>query len=183
MLVLEEIKTLWAELVTQNGFNLVFHTSVLPVEYKNCFPALDRKVSELLNSGIKLEGILALGEGAEDFKLETQAYNIDDVPELSDNAGEIRNGKRIFSDFPENKIFPLRFPVEAFSRIRTSTHAGFFICNHLCAEMSMNYGKDQKIPYFGFIHVPKVGSGGMFTSDVCAAVIMNGFKALSSGSK
>jgi len=52
---------------------------------------------------------------------------------------------------------------------------GFFVCNHLCARMGMEFS-DQNKPYFGFIHVPRTGMGGIFTAEVCAAVIVNGFK-------
>ena len=155
-----------------------FHYLTLPVVYKDCFPALDQEVKKLAASGIKLEGVLALGEGAEEFKLETQGHNLDDVAELADNSGEVRANKKIFADHPVDMPFALRFPFEAFSRIRTSKNAGFYICNHLCSEMSYHYGKLDTLPYFGFIHVPKVGCGGMFTPDVCAAVIVNGFKKI-----
>jgi pyrrolidone-carboxylate peptidase len=155
-----------------------FHYVVLPVEYKRCFLVLDEKVKQLAQIGIAIEGVLAIGEGAEEFKLETQGHNLDDVPELADNAGEIRSGKKIHDDYPIEAPFALRFPFEAFSRIRSSKNAGFYICNHLCVEMSYHYGKDDKISYFGFIHVPKTGSGGMFTADVCASVILNGFKKI-----
>jgi pyrrolidone-carboxylate peptidase len=178
MLVLDEIKKLEQENRANDDFHYVFHYAVLPVVYATCFTSLDKEVNALFAEGIKLEGVLGLGEGAEEFKLETQAHNIDDVPEVADNAGEIRSGKKIFSDYPVDIPFPLRFPFEAFSRIRTSKNAGFFICNHISAEMSVQYGKSDRIPYFGFIHVPKVGSGGMFTPDVCAAVIVNSFKKI-----
>ena len=178
MTVLGEIKKLETENGSDAAWNYKFHYAILPVVYKNCFSVLEEQVSNLLKSGIKLEGILNLGEGAEEFKLETQANNLDDVAEVSDNSGETRTNKKIFKDYPIDMPLPLRFPFEAFARIRSSKSPGFFICNHLCAEMSVNYGKSDRIPYFGFIHVPKTGSGGMFTADVCAAVIVNGFKKI-----
>jgi pyrrolidone-carboxylate peptidase len=177
MAVQAEIKKLETE-ISDPAWHLTFHYAVLPVEYKRCFPVLEEEVKKLAASGIKIEGILALGEGAEEFKLETQGNNLDDVPELSDNAGEARGNKKIIDAFPVDMPFPLRFPFEAFGRIRTSINAGFYICNHLITEMSHAYTSSDRIPFFGFIHVPKAGSGGMFTADVCAAVIVNAFKRL-----
>jgi pyrrolidone-carboxylate peptidase len=84
----------------------------------------------------------------------------------------------IFKDLPADATLPLRFPFDAFSRIRSSNHPGFFICNHLCAKMAREAESLPGSPYFGFIHVPKTGSGGMFTPDVCAAVIVNGMKKI-----
>ena len=178
MAVQEEFRTLEQAEMDAKSWVLQFHYVVLPVEYKRCFTALDEKVNQLAKIGIAIDGVLAIGEGAEEFKLETQGLNLDDVPELADNAGEIRSGKKIHDDYPIEAPFALRFPFEAFSRIRSSKNAGFFICNHICVEMSYHYGKDSQIPYFGFIHVPKTGSGGMFTADVCASVILNGFKKI-----
>lgn len=177
MLVLDEMNklALASDLAEQA---IEFHYGVLPVVYDTCFQALDQLEKGLGKQGIHLEGILALGEGAEEFKLETQGANLDDVPEVADNSGVKRSEQKIFTDYPVDTPLALRFPFEAFNRIRTSKNAGFFVCNHLIAEMSVNYGSSERIPYFGFIHVPKVGSGGMFTPDVCAAVIFNGFRKL-----
>jgi pyrrolidone-carboxylate peptidase len=181
MHVQNEIKKLESELLageSESSWNFKFHYIVLPVEYKRCFSVLDTEIKSLAKQKLKLEGVLALGEGAEEFKMETQGHNLDDVAELADNAGETRANQKIIADFPVDMQFPLRFPFEAFSRIRSSKNAGFYICNHLCTEMSYHYSKNDELPYFGFIHVPKTGSGGMFTPDVCAAVIVNGFKKL-----
>jgi pyrrolidone-carboxylate peptidase len=176
ILVQEEMKKLEVEAKANADWNYEFHYAVLPVVYKTCFSKLEEEVTKILATGVKFEGVLALGEGAEEFKLETQGNNLDDVPELADNSGDARGNKKIIPDFPVDMPFPLRFPFEAFARIRTSKNAGFYICNHLVTEMSYHYSKSDRVPYFGFIHVPKAGSGGMFTADVCAAVIVNGFK-------
>jgi hypothetical protein len=40
------------------------------------------------------------------------------------------------------------------------------------------YAATEKHPFFGFIHVPRTGMGGIFTADVCAAIIVNGFKKI-----
>ena len=160
----------------------VFHFGVLPVEYDRCFEVLNNEVSNLHTKGIALEGILSLGEGAEEFKLETQANNLDDLPELADNRGVMRKEQLIFDDLPEDAAIPLRFPFAAFSRIRTSQNPGNFVCNHLCAKMGRKTQEEPNGPVFGFIHVPKIGSGGIFTPDICAAVILNGFKSLGASS-
>ena len=175
-LVLEEIKKLEKESGSDENWNYEFHYAELPTEYKRCFTVLDAEVEKIIQSGQHLEGVLCLGEASEEFKLETQAHNLNDVAELSDNAGETRANQKIFAELPVDMPLPLRFPFEAFSRIRSSKSPGFYICNHVCANMSYHYGKSERIKYFGFIHVPKVGGGGMFTADVCAAVIVNAFK-------
>ena len=167
-LVLAEIKKI------AEADSLVFYYHVLPTEYDHCFDVLMEKVSSLKKDGITLEGILSLGEGAEEFKLETRANNLDDVPNFPDNKGVVRVEQKIFPKLKDETI-PLRFPFEAFSRIRSSNSPGFYICNHLCARAGHAFA-DPSQPYFGFIHVPRAGQGGVFTPDVCAAMIVNSLK-------
>ena len=174
--VLAEIEKLSVANGTDPAWNFDFYFHTLPTEYEGCFPSLMKEIETLQNKKIKLEGVLSIGERAEEFKLETQANNLDDVPGFPDNKGVIRSGQKIFPKLKEDFI-PLRFPFEAFSRIRTSKSPGFYVCNHLCAYMGMEFS-DEKKPYFGFIHVPRSGMGGIFTSDVCAAMIVNGFKKI-----
>ncbi len=178
MFVLNEIKKLESENASLPEWNFQFHYALLPVQYDQCFEILLQEKNRLEKKGIRLEGIMSLGEGHEEFKVETQANNLDDVPELSDNAGVRRTAQKIFADLPEDALLPLRFPMEAFARIRSSKNPGFYICNHLCAKMSRTFGATPDLPYFGFVHVPKVGSGGMFTADLCAAMIVNSFKKI-----
>lgn len=136
-----------------------------------------QRVTTLSSQGYQIEGVLSIGEGAEEFKIETRANNLDDVPDLADNAGVIRSKSPIFPELLSGETLPLRFPFEAFSRIRTSMNPGYFICNHLCARMARHWPSPTD-PWFGFIHVPRSGMGGMFTAEVCAAVILNGLKKL-----
>ena len=175
--VLREIEKLAAGNRGQMDWPFEIHTTLLPVEYDHCHTALMSEVEALAARGIHLEGVLSLGEGAEEFKLETQANNVDDVPELADNKGVIRSGQKIFKDLDVTDKIPLRFPFEAFNRIRSSVSPGFYICNHLCARMGREWSKKDS-PWFGFIHVPRTGMGGLFTSEVCANVIVNGFKKI-----
>jgi len=174
--VLDEIRKLSDAALSDPSWGFEFHYQVLPVEYDTCFLFLKTEIESLSKKGILLSGVLSLGEGHEEFKIETQANNLDDVPELSDNKGVTRSGSKIFDDLSAEAKIPLKFPFEAFSRIRSSNHPGFFICNHLCAKMGRAADSLPGSPAFGFIHVPKAGSGGMFTPDVCAAVIVNGMK-------
>jgi pyrrolidone-carboxylate peptidase len=167
-----------SDLMADDRWNHVFHYEVLPVVYSKCFSALTARIQALKAEGITLEGVLGIGEGFEEFKMETQAHNIDDVPGFHDNAGDARTAVAIFSDMPLGAPMPLRFPTEAFGRIRRSTSAGYFVCNHLAAEMAHAWGKGKDPAFFGFIHVPRVGEGGVFTADVCASMIVNGFKRL-----
>lgn len=174
--VLNEIKKLTSDNASDPSWNFDFYFHTLPTEYDGCFVNLMKHVETLVASNIKIEGILSLGEGSEEFKLETQANNLDDVPGFPDNKGVVRIEKKIFPKLKDDFI-PLRFPFEAFSRIRSSKSPGFFVCNHLCAQMGVEYAAPNK-PFFGFIHVPRTGMGGIFTADVCAAMIVNGFKKI-----
>ena len=174
--VLEEIKKISETNSSNSDWNFHFFFHTLPTEYDHCFTELMNKVASLQKENISLEGILSLGEGAEDFKLETQANNLDDVPNYPDNKGVTRVEKKIFPKL-KSEVIPLKFPFEAFSRIRTSTSPGFYVCNHLCARMGVEF-KEKEQPYFGFIHVPRTGMGGIFTADVCAAMIVNSFKKI-----
>lgn len=173
-LVLEEIRKLVDEKKSDPSWSYDFHYRVLRTEYDACFAQLMGECEALEKSGVRIEGILSLGEGAEDFKLETQANNYDDVPGFPDNLGVVRIEQKIFPKL-KSEVIPLRFPFEAFGRIRSSNSPGFFVCNNLCAHMGQEFAALNK-PYFGFIHVPRTGQGGVFTPDVCAAMIVNGFK-------
>ena len=177
-LVLEEIKKLVAENSVSEEWDYDFYYFILPVEYDRCFDVLLSELKELKTKKISVEGLLALGEGHEEFKIETQANNLDDVAELSDNVGVRRTAVKIFDDLPTDASLPLRLPFDAFSRIRSSKNPGYYICNHLCARMSRNFGPTSDLPYFGFIHVPRAGLGGMFTAEICAAIIVNSFKKI-----
>jgi len=175
-LVLKEIQKL-VEINEKNPeWSFTIQYGVLPTEYDRCFTVLLAEVEALRKKNIKIEGILSLGEGAEDFKLETQANNMDDVPNFPDNKGVVRVEEKIFPKLKDETI-PLRFPFEAFGRIRTSKSPGFYVCNHLCARMGKEYASLDS-PYFGFIHVPRTGQGGIFTAEICANMIVNGFKKL-----
>jgi len=164
-----------SKLDTDLAFSL--HPFLLPVEYDRCTEALLEQVDSFASKGIRIEGVLSIGEGAEEFKIETRANNLDDVPDLADNSGIIRSKSPIFKDIAPGDSIPLRFPFDAFSRIRSSVNPGYFICNHLCARMAHHW-QDPVDPWFGFIHVPRSGMGGMFTAELCAAVILNGLKKI-----
>jgi pyrrolidone-carboxylate peptidase len=161
----------------EEDFGIRLHSHILPVEYAACTESLLTKIATLSTQGYRIEGVLSIGEGSEEFKIETRANNLDDVPDLADNAGVIRSKSLIFPELPSGETLPLRFPFEAFSRIRSSVNPGYFICNHLCARMAHLWSSPTD-PWFGFIHVPRSGMGGMFTAEVCAAVILNGLKKL-----
>ena len=82
--VLEEILRL------NSNPDLKFYTVVLPTEYDRCDQVLLTEIARLQSIGIELEGVLSIGEGKEDFKIETQANNLDHAPTYTDNAGVTR---------------------------------------------------------------------------------------------
>jgi pyrrolidone-carboxylate peptidase len=173
---LEEMQRL-AEVREKNAeWPFRFHYLVLPTEYDRSSQLLLAEVSRLEKMGVKIDGVLSLGEGADEFKLETQAHNLDDVENYPDNAGVVRTRHLPLKDHAEH-IIPLRFPYEAFGKIRTSKNAGYFVCNNLSAWMGREYASEQK-PYFGFIHVPREGMGGIFTAELCAEIILIGFSKI-----
>ncbi|NDF13974.1 hypothetical protein EB061_01455, partial [bacterium] len=151
--VMDELVNLSARFEPNPEDALVFHCRVLPVEYDRCATQIFDEIARLQSMGIRLEGVLSLGEGAEEFKLETQANNLDDVPDFADNRGVIRTGRKIYDDLDEDAVIPLRFPFEAFSRIRSSKNPGFFVCNHLCArvgrELAARQESETDAPWFG----------------------------------
>ena len=174
--VQEEIRLVSTERAKSVNWNFDFYYVILPTEYDRCYVVLMDEVKRLKNEGIHLEGVLSLGEGAEDFKIETQANNLDDVEQIPDNKGVIRIQQKIFKDLKADFI-KLRFPVAAFTKIRTSINPGFFVCNHLCARMGVEFA-DSSHPYFGFIHVPLTGMGGAFTPNICAEIILTGLNRI-----
>lgn len=176
--VMDEIVKISARMEPSPDGAFAFHFRMLPVEYDTCIRPIEEELARFEAMGIRLEGILSLGEGAEEFKIETQANNLDDVPDFADNRGVVRSAQRIFTDLGEDDVIPLRFPFEAFSRIRTSKNPGFFVCNHLCARIERALTSRVDPPWFGFIHVPRAGMGGIFTADVCASIILNSFKKI-----
>jgi pyrrolidone-carboxylate peptidase len=176
--VMDEMVKLSARLEPTPEGAFAFHFRVLPVEYDTCIRPIEEELARFEAMGIRLEGILSLGEGAEEFKIETQANNLDDVPDFADNRGVVRVAQKIFADLDEDDVIPMRFPFEAFSRIRTSRNPGFFVCNHLCARVERALSSRPDAPWFGFIHVPRAGMGGIFTADVCASIILNSFKKI-----
>ena len=102
--VLTEIK----KLISENADpEWQFHFHLLPTEYDTCFTELMKQVEHLEKKDVQLEGILSLGEGAEDFKLETQANNLDDVPNFPDNKGVTRVEKKIFPKLKSDFILSL----------------------------------------------------------------------------
>ena len=174
--VLREIAEVSKGRALEGNWNFNFHYLTLPTEYDRCFVVLMDEIKRLESEGVRLEGVLSLGEGSEAFKIETQANNYDDVENLADNAGVIRINQKIFKDLNDDFI-KLRFPVEAFPRIRQSISPGFYVCNHLCAKMGREFADPSK-PYFGFIHVPRTGMGGAFTPNICAEMILNGLNRI-----
>ena len=176
--VLEEIRKLVADLEPGDSWPFRFYYQVLPVEYDRCFSVMTGELERLHAEGVRIKGILSLGEAAEDFKIETLAHNLDDLPELADNAGVVRGKKKIISEKDAPDTLKLRFPFEAFSRIRSSVHAGSFVCNHLCFRATHAFGANPEKPQFGFIHVPRENEGGIFTAEICAAMIVNGFRKI-----
>jgi pyrrolidone-carboxylate peptidase len=175
--VLNEIRKLADSLSADPEWKHAFHFQILPTVYDQSHSLLMDRVRGLEKEGVALAGVLSLGEGAEEFKLETQANNLDDVAGFPDNQGITRVGKRIFAELDEDDVIPMRFPFEAFARIRTSKSPGFFVCNNLCARMAREFSSPSD-PYFGFIHVPRTGMGGIFTAEICAAIIVNGFNKI-----
>jgi pyrrolidone-carboxylate peptidase len=151
------------------------HTLVLPTEYDRCALVLLAEIERLKTKGVTLTGVLSMGEGREDFKIETQANNMDHAPNLADNSGSIRNQQRIFPI--EADTLPLDFPYEKFE-IDLSMSPGFYVCNHLCARMAMATRKDPTLPMFGFIHVPRLEFNPHFTTKGCAQTIYQGLQRI-----
>jgi pyrrolidone-carboxylate peptidase len=147
------------------------HTKILPTEYETCELVLLGELTRIQKEHGSVDGILSLGEGREEFKIETQANNMDHAPNTADNAGVVRNRQVIFTQLPE--ALPLSFGFDAFE-IERSINPGFFVCNHLCARMSVRQHQDPQFPRFGFIHVPRLEFTPHWTTEQCAKIIYEG---------
>lgn len=165
MIVLERI------LAMNQDPELELHSLVLPTEYDRCDLVLQKEVYRLQEAGVRLEGVLSIGEGKDEFKIETQANNLDHAPAFTDNAGVVRTQSRIFSD--RAAILPFQFPFERFE-ISKSLNPGFFVCNHLCARMAVAREKDPDLPPFGFVHVPRSDLTQKYSTEHCARAILTG---------
>lgn len=105
--------------------------------------------------------VVSLGEADCGLRLETAATNLDDSPDLPDNAGQVRVAHRIVDSGPERVGF--LFPVQALylalkdapSRIEVSSSPGSYVCNNLAYHLALRLGA-RGIP-FTFIHVPSGG--------------------------
>lgn len=169
--------TVLEKILAMNGHpGLELHSIVLPTEYDRCDLVLQAEIYRLQESGVQLSGVLSLGEGKDEFKIETQANNLDHAPAFTDNAGIVRTQSKIFKD--RDAIIPFSFPVERFA-IATSLNPGFFVCNHLCARMAVALEKDPALPPFGFVHVPRSDLAQKYPTEHCARVILEGLLAAS----
>lgn len=173
MIVMERVLGLNRALPPEATLGL--RSYVLPTEYDRCELVLVAEIYRLQQEGVELEGVLSLGEGKEEFKIETQANNLDHSPTYVDNAGVVRVQQKIFGD--RDAVLPLSFPVERF-RIETSINPGFFVCNHLCARMAVARELDPAMPPFGFIHVPRSDLTHKYDTDHCARVVLEGLRAI-----
>lgn len=165
---------------------LKFYEMLLPTEYDSSFKVLISEIEKLKQAGVELEGILSLGEGKTDLKIETQANNLDHAPELKDNKGIVRTNQKIYPELAD--LIPFHFPLkEVFSGFYPefleyvkSPSPGTFVCNNLCARATVELEKlfGKKRPYFGFIHVPRADLKALFSPQKCAKVIMGCFESI-----
>jgi pyrrolidone-carboxylate peptidase len=150
---------------------LRIHSLILPTEYDRCALVLQAEIRRLQEAGVRLEGVLSIGEGREEFKIETQANNLDHSPSFTDNAGIVRVQTKIFPEREE--VLPFSFTFDRFE-IPASMNPGFFVCNHLCARMAIARDQDPGLPPFGFIHVPRSDLADRYSTEHCAQVILEG---------
>ena len=155
--------------------HLDLHGVIIPTEYDRCDQVLLAEIHRLRSLGIQLHGVLSIGEGKEEFKIETQANNLNHAPQSADNAGTVRTQQKIFSD--REAQIPIAFPVEKF-QIQASVNPGFFVCNHLCAKMAVAREKDPALPLFGFIHVPRSDLTRQYPTEFCTTTILAGLRNL-----
>lgn len=149
---------------------LEIHTVLLPTEYDRCEGVLLAEIAKLNSQGVQLTGVLSIGEGHEDFVIETQANNLDHSAQ-EDNVGIVRTQQKIFQN--RDDILKMDFPVDRF-KIQKSLNPGFFVCNHLCARMMVAREKDPTLPVFGFVHVPRHDLTHKFSTEDCARSILAG---------
>lgn len=123
--------------------------------------------------------VISIGEGGEKIRFEKYAYNFDDTPDQSDNAGQVRVQKKIVEG--EVDRVELQLPVEkmyakmsedAQKRVEISSNIGNFVCNNTAFLMQPFFAKLQ-IPY-GFIHVPPIEKYGpeIADADMVARILL-----------
>ncbi len=147
--VAEEMQKIGAALGT--GVELAFCR--LPVLY-------DQAARQALSCVDQLQpdAVVSLGEASCHIRLETGASNLDDTPDLSDNAGQTRIASEIVPGGPARIGF--HFPLETMycarkpgaEMLELSHSAGAFVCNNLSYHLGLAL-QAREIP-FTFIHVP-----------------------------
>ena len=180
----EVLNTLKPLLLEKLGHIIDFEFLIVPTIYSECSKPILQKVKEIEN----LQGVLALGEGAEIFQFETIARNIQHEPEVGDNSGVV------LSNTPINILGPsvidFNFPIEYFfttqeiaDGIELSDDAGTFVCNRLCYDLAIE--SQMRSFNFGFIHVPcfDQAEDAGWSKERCAGVIMRGFERMIASQK
>ncbi len=132
---------------------------ILPVEYDKAAKKA-QECYEQMNP--KPNMVISTGEGDCTVRLEVRAHNLDSAPFFPDNAGVIRDQKKIESSAPEHELLTLPVPdlyctgiAEMGPPMSASLSPGYFVCNNTAFHMA-RYLKPKKIP-FGFVHVPPAG--------------------------
>ena len=131
-------------------------TAILPVE----FAGAGKRIRRLIRSH-QPDAVLCLGVAPlrEQISLERVALNLDDES-LADNAGRVRNGRRIVPRGPAAywSTLPLERIRKALEKrgipAKYSNHAGTYICNHVFYVARHEAERmSSRIPC-GFLHLP-----------------------------
>jgi pyroglutamyl-peptidase len=134
---------------------------VLPTQYE----AATRRLRRLIRSA-RPDAILCLGVAArrDYISMERVALNLDD-DEHPDNAGEVRQGRRIARGGPD--VYWSTLPLEALHRalkrrrvpVKRSNHAGTYLCNHVFYVARQETARARRRIPCGFVHLPSLRAG------------------------
>jgi pyroglutamyl-peptidase len=149
----QPIVKLLAEQASAMGVNVVVSTCNLPVVYDQGAAVAMQCVEQN-----KPDIVVSFGEAECSLRIETAATNLDNTPDLADNAGQVRVNTPILASGPARSGF--MFPVQAMYCALTSASApvevsvspAAFICNNTAYHLSQELTA-KGIP-FSFIHVP-----------------------------
>lgn len=148
----------------------------LPVVYDLAAEVAAGCLAELSQSPTLM---LSLGEGDCWIRLESRAHNLDDTPNLADNAGNLRIAQPIDANGPAQLELDMglarnldRLTPRERLRVKLSDDAGGFVCNNTAYRMRRFFAESPLLrTRYAFVHVPHGGCASLSDDELAAKIL------------